>query len=251
MGTVPAVSRPTRTPEPRRRRTINVDNPWHETQPLGRISTQALGGCDRASAPRPEATGHFAAETLLLPDRGPPGKGSSVPCAVPELHAGPQGGGTARHASKRHYLGYLCPPPSKTHPQSLSVPPGKTPRSPCQAPEQEETRTARRLWSRGRAPTGVGSGERAGLTSSGQVKGTGRQGQKTKHRSAASRKPWYRPHHHPLEGAQGSGYVPHGSRPPKRPRATRRSPTASSAQSGPVDGPEHSPHAPCLSTDNP
>lgn len=140
VGTVPVVSRPTQTPGPRRRRTINVDNPWHETQPLGRISTQALGGCDRASAPKPEATRHFAAETLLLPDRGPPGKGSSVPCAVPELHAGPQGGGTARHASKRHYLGYLCPPPSKTHPQSLSVPPGKTPRSPCQAPQTTQSK---------------------------------------------------------------------------------------------------------------
>lgn len=118
-----------------------------------------------------------------------------------------------------------------------------TPEKPLPSPsdhsEQEETMTARHLWSWGRAPPGEG-GEGAGLTPSGQVEETRRQGQKTKRRSAASGKPWYRPHHRPLEGAQGYRYVPRESRPPKCPRATR-SPTASSAQSRPVDGPAQAP----------
>ena len=190
-------------------------------------------------------------QTLLLPDQGPQERAAVSPvlCQTPRRPTG------WRHSPARFRVALPGVPLSP-----LQAKPAlkaclcllATPEKPLPSPSDhsgQETMTARRLWSRGRAPPGKG-GEGAGLTPSGQVEGTRRQGQKTKRRSATFRKPWYRPHHCPLEGAQGYRYVPRGSRPPKHPRATR-SPTASSAQSRPVDGPKHSPHAPCLSTEPP
>lgn len=61
-------------------RTINVDDPWHKTQSFRRISTQALErGRDRASDPRPEATGHFPCrdQTFSIWTERPPGRGGN------------------------------------------------------------------------------------------------------------------------------------------------------------------------------